>query len=59
MIKLHISEWPFNVTNPKHTCAIILNQHLYMPHLSGGCFILQRRSALLTCMDFNKFTPKI
>ena len=35
VIKLHISEWPFNVASLRHTCAIIMpsNQHLEMPNL--------------------------
>ncbi len=38
VIKLQILEWPFIVSSPRHTCAIMMlfNQHLDMPHLSGG-----------------------
>ncbi len=40
-IKLHILEWPFIATSPRHTCALIIlfNQHPDMPHLSGGWVI--------------------
>ena len=43
-MKLHILEWPFLVASRRHTCSIILlfNQHLYMPHLSGGLIILAK-----------------
>lgn len=40
--KLHILEWPFIVTNPRHDCAIVrlFKQHLDMSHVPGRWIIL-------------------
>lgn len=45
--KLHILEWLFIVPSIRCTCVTIMffNQHLAMPHLSGGWIILAKRNA--------------
>ncbi len=49
VIKLHILEWSFIVTSPRHTCVLIIpfNQRSDMPHLSGGCIILAKEKCTL------------
>ncbi len=50
VIKLHILEWPFIVTSPRHTCVLIIpfNQLPDMPHLLGGWIILAKEKCTLT-----------
>ena len=49
-VKLHILEWTFVVASLRHTCAIIMlsNQHLNVPHLSGGWIISVKEKFSLT-----------
>ncbi len=49
-IKLHILEWLFIVTSPRHICVLIIpfNQHPDMPHLSGGWIVLAKEKCALT-----------
>ena len=54
--------WPFIVTSPRQTCVLILqfNQHLYVPHLSGGWIIWEEAKCspawVLTsfCSEYDK-----
>ncbi len=55
VIKLHILEWPFIVTSPRHSCVLTVpfNQHPDMPHLSGGWIILAKEKCALTQIKTN------
>ena len=51
VIKVHILVLTFIVTCSKHTCATIMpfNQHLYLPHQSGGWIIFTTASLFFFC----------
>lgn len=65
VIKLCMLECLFIINSLKHTCTLIMlfNQHLYLPHLSGGWIILKwsltRLSANLYSERYNYFVCEI